>query len=352
MSPSHEKPPPATFLDCLSPQALRQLEREGLDLDKARRQLQEIGEDWRIDAGATCPPRPSSPKPSKKERRIGRIIERERRAARKSSRNREKDRIYLDRLQRRLNSAYGAGKAVPAPIIIPRRTWQMCWHILSDPTGHAAVIYLDRCSHQIGAQMIRRAALATDEAGRHRYTWTDRRARAVAALGLGLLQLAGKTRRPGPWNRLILGIPMGAFRAMLRDPYTGEKPARSTIAGRHKPGASVESGAVGYLVALGDSGLFYSQQVPRDVALSLELIGPSGFPTARYWLINPDPLRRQTDAERHAALELLEKELEIRRLNRRNHYAVYTTENAPKSGPGTELASITPPATGPPLDSS
>jgi hypothetical protein len=346
-----EKPAAASldFLARLSAAARRQLAREGVDLERLQGELERrAGEVLVLDVarlGLEQLPDVSPPGPgSRIERRITARLERrpcKRLAPRgQKKRDEDRDRRYLQRLERRLQGAYGQPDArLPAPVLIPAHVWRAASQIVADASGRAAAYHLGHHPNQIACQMIRRAALCRLPAGENKFTWSHPRARAIAALGVAMLSIAAPTRRLGPWNRIIRGIPRGAFAALLRDPFSGRRPAISTLAGRYRTG---DDTAVGYMVALQTEGLFYSQQLPPSAADPCELMGPSGFATARYWMVSADPLRRVTAEERFRALELLQTELEVRRATYRNHYAAHTACDAP------EREQPEQPATGPP----
>jgi hypothetical protein len=245
--------------------------------------------------------------------------------------------IYLQRVHRLL-----ASEGVPYDVrkelsIIPRTTWVQVSALLADASGRAVRIHLKQLRNKVLAGAIKRAALC----GGH-FAWSDDRARAVAALGIAFASLARRTRRRGRWEFLIKGIPLGALCALLRDPWTGERPHRNTLSGTHRAGAAWDSGQVGYLNALVGAGALYKQQLPKDEAQACELLGPSGYATSRYWLVTDNPTAPMDDDEKRALLELhgvgLEAMRDVRPLRELAPHVL--AELAPCVGPPTPRAPL------------
>ena len=176
--------------------------------------------------------------------------------------------------------------AIERPTVIPVAVWAMAAEIMADGSGKAARIWLQRLSkrypHAVGA--IRVAALVPLDQGGALYLWSDERARAIAALGCSLLELGRNTRRKGRYRIVVMGVARAAFAALLRNPYSGEQPSISALAGRHREDASLLTGQLGYLRALEAAGFCYRQQV-RDQREPCEVGFPSGHPPNRYWLV-------------------------------------------------------------------
>jgi hypothetical protein len=217
---------------------------------------------------------------------------------------------YLQRLTQRVRDLGGHGVGIRA---IPLRVWIACAQVIADPTGRAARIQLRRLQNRTAAGAILRAALQPAEpeqgaagltAGR---SWASMRTRRIAALGVALAMLAQPTRRRGPWGAVVMGIPRGAFAALLRDPYDSREkgtPAITTLFGIHRPGASADSSQAGYFVALHAAGLAYRQQLPAHEAHAYEVQGPSGHATNRYWLVSDTIACIESDQVRELAIAL------------------------------------------------
>ncbi len=187
---------------------------------------------------------------------------------------------------------------------IPSHVWKMCAVILADPSGRAIRGYARKFGNKVAVGAVMAAALVPGD-GTQRYTWLDERARYIVALGFALIELSRATKKRGPYTRLVMGIPMGALRALVANPWDRErKPSRSAMAGTHREGGCMEDGQVGYMKALREAGLFYAQQVPREHAHSFERCGPSGHTLNRYWLVGmfPDLCRSLERAHKHIRL--------------------------------------------------
>lgn len=261
-----------------------------------------------VEAPSRTRPLRSSEEPSARRRSAPTAREQRRRRGRTRERQAKADSRYLQRLEHRMRS--GGWEGLP-PRPIPRHVWIRAQHVLADRSGRAANIYLAQQKNRIAAQLIRRAALVPERdyvAGGYcyRYAWADSRARMVAALGLSLLALARRTRRKGVWHGLCRGIPRGALCALLTDPYDRRpeaQPSLSGLDGRHRPWGSWESGEVGWLRALREVGLVYSQQHQADEVAEWE-VGPTGYAIARYWLITAEPTAPYRDERKRELIEL------------------------------------------------
>lgn len=237
----------------------------------------------------------TQPEQNRAQRRVIAALEHAPQAPRASSARRRSDRAArLERAQRRgerhlarvRERLVERGIVIERPAVIPVAVWSMASDVLADPSGRAARIWLARYAkrfpHAVGA--VRMAALVPLEQGGAVYLWSDERTRRIVALGLSLLSLATSTRRKGRYRHLVCGVARGAFRALLRNPFSGEQPSMSAIAGVHRRGASLQSGQLGYLRALESAGFCYRQQVYAQRE-SCEIGFPSGHPPNRYWLL-------------------------------------------------------------------
>lgn len=185
-----------------------------------------------------------------------------------------KDLRYIDTLRRRLIDRGVAPRVAAQARAFPSTVWAMNAHILADASGKAARLYLRRCYHQIGARIVEKSAK-----GDSNRSLGHPVARKIVALGLSMLALSRETRRKGLWGRIIKAVPMTAWSALLRDPYTTHKPSLSSISGYH----GREGKTAGYLDALRANGLFYSQQLPKTAVEPIEALGD--YSVNRYWII-------------------------------------------------------------------
>ena len=205
----------------------------------------------------------------------------------------------LAKLKKRVMETIGYEKYKPK--LIPADIWYDCQTIVWDRDGKAIPEFSRQCPNKIAISRIHRSALGIDETGERQYNYFgdsrgSLRARRIFALGWAKLRLAVGTRRKGPYNRLVAGLPQAAFRALLRDPKTGEQVYRTTLSGEHRP--SHKPSEIGYLDALKDSGFCYTRQAKwqgkdpnikgwEDIR-SEERAGSNNdwnFSTARYWII-------------------------------------------------------------------
>lgn len=221
----------------------------------------------------------------------------------------------LDRLSGKIRASGGNPKV--ALENVPLFVWRMCWLVIGDATGEAGRMYLRRLKSRTASAAIIAAAfggIPKGCAGRipPRFEWASLRARRIVALGLALSALAKPTRKSGHRNGLVMGFGRGTFCALLANPMVrrpsyeltekrtikgSEKkvavvvtrnPAQPSVAGvfgTHEPGATSDTGQVGYFVALRDAGFVYRQQLSEKYATENECYGPSGHACNRYWLI-------------------------------------------------------------------
>ena len=122
------------------------------------------------------------------------------------------------------------------------------------------------------------------------------RARCIFAVGWLLLHLAVGTRRRGPYNLIVAGIPQKAIIDMLSGGRREDRIHRTTLSGTHR--STRQPGEIGYLDALKESGFCYTRQAKwrgedpdikgwHDIRDN-ERAGSNGdwnFSTARYWVI-------------------------------------------------------------------
>lgn len=214
---------------------------------------------------------------------------------------------HLARLTQRIASVGGKWTAIR---VIPIAVWTMTAQVIADATGRAARIHLRRCKNRTVAGATLAAAFGTREADETtpRRSWAELRTRRIVAFGLALAALGRyKAGRAGPWRACVIGIPRGAFAALLRDPHDERSRATPSISacyGTHRPGATADdAGQVGYFVALRAAGAVYRQQLPQREATATELWGPSGYAINRYWIATDEPTAISDDEARHRALQ-------------------------------------------------
>jgi hypothetical protein len=171
-------------------------------------------------------------------------------------------------------------------------TWRDTWSIVGDQSGRLAMYHLGRIKNRVAAGMILKAAF-WNERDAH---WGNPRTRRIVALGLALLWLSRPTSRKYGFTNLVLGVPQGAFRKLLANPFDpyGRSVSRSAL--------SNDGDHVGYLSKLRDAGFMYGQQLDKvhhaDKLERCELVGPSGHATNRYWVVSRDPLFAFGDDDR------------------------------------------------------
>lgn len=201
----------------------------------------------------------------------------ERKSNRELTRRRSEDRHF-----RRLKARLPAGVR---PTFVDDATWDMMRVCFADRTGTAIRIQLRRRWNKVAMGALRNAALCPQGDGSTLYTWADDRARAIAALGLGMytLSTAAEGCRARKWSRVLIGVPIELWRAALADPWTGRRPHRNTLSGTHEALADWTTGKVGYLRALEGAGFCYGQQLPPADALPCERAGK--YTLNRYWIV-------------------------------------------------------------------
>jgi len=228
------------------------------------------------------------------------------------------------RLLRKLDAQLKESGAPDCDIrVIPAHVWKMCQHVIADSSGWAARHFAKNCPDKIGMTLIHRAALShTKDGDKQQYSYTGDspgsvRARKILAHGLLFEMLARRTGRKGQgWNRIVKGIPQAAIQAVLRDPYSGQRPHINSINGTHRKCQSDDtSGSVGYLTALKRVGFCYSRQArwrqgddPRDLRgwkdiQPNEMVSRhhnSGWYTssARYWIVSDSFMDAKDGAKR------------------------------------------------------
>jgi hypothetical protein len=276
--------------------------------------------------GATNEALPPEQRPRRERRLDEHVAQRERRRVREAARMpsgrgrrrelaerrrraEERDRRYLERLRARLRER-GLEQREP-PRLIPRRVWVLAQDVLADPSGRAVRIWMSRARNKVAVGAIRLAALVPGPAG-SRYSWADERARRIAALGLGLLELGAPTARRGIWTDVVRGVTRGALCALLANPWERERrPSMTALAGRHRSGADFTTGQVGYLRALEEAGFCYRQQLPADdrsVRGFERWRGKEGdvWTSNRYWIVSLIPTRALSDEEKRRLIALNE----------------------------------------------
>ena len=259
-------------------------------------------------APTPTPPRPT-PKPRPSARRAPAQHARASKAARAQQAERRRlrelrrdDRI-LDKVSQKIREAGGTIHRSEITRI-PSTVWRMCAQIVADQSGRAARIYLARLSSRAAAGAILKAALENGQA------WADMRARRIAALGVALETLSRRTRRPGPWGRVVMGITRPALCALLSNPFDKRaraRPSTSAGFGEHRPGAAAaaDSNQIGYFRALARNGAAYAQQLHPSQAAACERGFPSGHLPNRYWLAAEAHEQAQDEhRERLAALHI------------------------------------------------
>lgn len=209
----------------------------------------------------------------------------------------------LARLKKRVKELVGYDYR---PKFISADLWFDCYTIVWDKEGRAVREFSRRCSNKIAISRINRAALGIiGENGQRAYSYRGDsrgavRARCIFAVGWLLLNLAVGTRRKGPYNLLVAGIPQKAIIEMLAGGQNEDKIGLSTLSGTHRK--TKQAGEIGYLDALKQSGFCYTRQAkwrgekpdtkgwedirPNEVAGENPKTGLK-FSLARYWIITP-----------------------------------------------------------------
>jgi len=209
-----------------------------------------------------------------------------------------------------------------APPTIPRELWIQVQLMAADK--RTTEYYLSECPNLALVGAIRNGARAPLGDGTTRYTFADRRARVIAALGLAIWQL-GRDTRHLEFSRLTRGVNRCALALLVRDPHGGDPhckacgnthPSFSALTGVHRDGGTLSNGQIGWLRALEQAGAIQRYQLrhPAAIARCCQAweLGERGYPCAWYWslgmLHHPDEF---TDAElaRFAALRELALQL-------------------------------------------
>jgi hypothetical protein len=329
----------------LSPAARAKLEREG------------------VEAGETIPPKPPPPdvfglhvrsaseRPlppptvNREQRRAVGRLERVHALSEHERYQRQlvRDGERLERLRKHIEDRGGDCSGGGLPRLIPKDTFVASRLRMGDLSGFAIRAAFRRCRNKVAIGAIRNAALVPDEHGRARYTWADERARAVATLGLALLELSIPTARVGTWGAIVRGIPRGALCALLSTPWEPDKPKSvSALVGTHRPDGSLQNGNIGYLRALIEAGFCYRQQLPAADVKRFEKCWPSGYPSNRYWIVGDTPTSPLSDEtkRRLLALHAFGREAHRERLQR--------ARKAPRQLAGADIAARAAAAAGAP----
>lgn len=203
--------------------------------------------------------------------------------------------------------------AAPEDVPVHRRdTYRRVQACQADASGRTLQWWLDQCPHKIFVARVVEAALVPERGGTHRYSFRGdtpgpRRARAVACIAMLVYEHTRETRN----GHVCRGLSLKYMQACLADPYTGLRPARTTINGRHRRDGSVHTGEVGWLRALVECGAFKRKQykdpaVVSRVAQPWELSRPVKVNgTDRVFMMNWYTLpMRQDEAMKLTAAEL------------------------------------------------
>jgi hypothetical protein len=197
----------------------------------------------------------------------------------------------------------GISIAGGSPRLVPREIWAMCREIVGDASGHAARIWLGRQRNKVAVGAIRAAALEPLPDGTTVRTWTDERARRIAALGLALVRLARPASRRGKWTGLVRGVTRGLLCRLLGSPWESDRyPSLGALRGTSHDGARI-----GYLDALERAGLCYRQQLPVSRVEPWEIWRTrTGEARAsnRYWVVGMIPTAPLADAEKQRLVAL------------------------------------------------
>jgi hypothetical protein len=184
-----------------------------------------------------------------------------------------------------------------APPTIPREVWVQAQLIVSDGTGRMARQCLEQEKNKVWAGAARNAALAPLQDGVTRYDWTDTRARQILGVGYVLRSCArvvGDRYRKG-WGLMTRGLNRCALLLAVRDPNGGDPlckrcghhhPSFSALSGRHRKDATLQTGQVGWLVALEEAGAIERQQFKHPEAIERCCqeweLGEAGYPCTWY----------------------------------------------------------------------
>jgi hypothetical protein len=293
-------------------------ERRALLLDPSVAELGETSEPPRTGPAPTPTPRPSSrrrrrqlPIASRRAQRQESRKQREKRAARNAE--------HVDRQRAKFLKRYGSYELPKRRDndrpIIPRELWIRSQLIVDDK--RTAEFFLSECANDLLIGAIRNAARVPLADGTTRYTFADRRARVIVALGLALWELGTETKHL-EFSRLTRGVNRCALLLLVRDPHGQDPfcthcdnthPSVAALTGIHRADGTLETGQIGWLRALEDAGAIERYQIRNPEAIRRCCqpweLGDRGYPCAWYWslgmLHDPDCF---TDAEL-ARFELL-----------------------------------------------
>jgi len=292
-------------------------ERDKADATRAdrRAQLTKLAASVGVDMPLPPPPssNPIAPREVHESRKARRFRDRAERTelerAEHFERARQGDEKYIERVREKY-----AAEGRATPVGMSRASFLMAADMAADHSGRAVRIWLWRCRNKPLVGAIRQAALAPDpETGVCRYDWRDARARNIARVALVLHAHATVTRRErgASWGLCVRGITRGALAAWLRDPFTGARPASTTLTGTHRLGGSYLNGQVGWLKALNDTDALYSVQPPPEACAPWEIwpakkwSGGVFIPTTnQWWLRAPLPSMSMSSAELERLAEL------------------------------------------------
>jgi hypothetical protein len=184
-----------------------------------------------------------------------------------------------------------------APPTIPRWVWLMAQFILADATGKIARWYLLEEKNRVFAGAVRNAALVPLPDGTTRYSWRDKRARTVLAIGMTIKACSRVTKRKGPWSLLTRGVNRCGLLLVVRDVTGGDQlcktcgnhhPSVAALSGIHEKHATAQTGQVGWLVALEEASAIYREQFkdPDTIKKCCQPweVGERGYPVNWYWM--------------------------------------------------------------------
>ncbi|UCC74372.1 MAG: hypothetical protein JSV86_07390, partial [Gemmatimonadota bacterium] len=228
-----------------------------------------------------------------------------------------KQRAHTDKVRRRLRDL-GIKNAEPKEI--PTWLFERVQSCIAD--GRCARIWLDQHPNKVATGLLKPALVGGLAGGGSR----ARRNRMLVAELLLLLGLSVPTKRRGDcFKFLVKGVPEAAILAALRDPETGKRPGRSTLAGTHrgklerneygKVTDTRTDGTVGYTRALKNLRIIYTRQArwrgdskrpPTrgwENATANELppvVTKSGWRVSlnRFWIVTPQYSDPYNDAEK------------------------------------------------------
>lgn len=216
-----------------------------------------------------------------------------------------KARIHRTKLERRAST--WEQRPDPTPEIpfwrkVEREVWIACKDIVSCTSGAAVKYWFGSLRNKTAIGAMRRAALCPLPNGGTLRSWSDERARRIAACAYALAKL-GKhpTNRKGPWGAIVKGIPQTCLLLLLAYPDGTKVPSRSALIGHHRgPDSRSERGQLGYLPALIAAGFCHAQQwypgaQPWELSQTRWFIGKDGRKVIpqinRYWIVSDPPKR-------------------------------------------------------------